>query len=153
MKKFLNLFVVSVLMICISGCGKVKPITADNFKQEMAKKNYNVVDVTKQFESAKYVKKAYVALEGNKKYQIEFYQIDNKENTLSFYNTNRNIFKQKKSNKSSETNVDLENHSKYTLSSDGKYMVVSRIDNTVVYLNVDSKHKKEVKNILDELGY
>ena len=32
-------------------------------------------------------------------------------------------------------------------------MVVSRIDNTVIYVNVDDNYKDTVKDILDELGY
>ena len=32
-------------------------------------------------------------------------------------------------------------------------MVVSRIDNTVIYVNVDNNYKDTVKDILDELGY
>ena len=32
-------------------------------------------------------------------------------------------------------------------------MVVSRIDNTVIYVDVDDNYKENVKTILDELGY
>ena len=32
-------------------------------------------------------------------------------------------------------------------------MVVSRIENTVIYLNVADEYKDTVKNILEELGY
>ena len=52
-----------------------------------------------------------------------------------------------------ETNVELKNYSKYTLLSSGKYMVVSRINNTVIYVNADANYKDNIKNILDELGY
>ena len=58
-----------------------------------------------------------------------------------------------KSNSSVQTNINGKNYSKYTLSSDGKYMIVSRINNTVVYLDVDSSYKDEIKTILNELGY
>ena len=34
----------------------------------------------------------------------------------------------------------------------GKYMVVSRIDNTVIYVNVNDNYKDTVKDILKELG-
>lgn len=58
-----------------------------------------------------------------------------------------------KSNSSAQTNISGKNYSKYTLSSGEKYMVVSRINNTVVYLDVNSNYKDEVKTILSELGY
>ena len=59
----------------------------------------------------------------------------------------------KKGNASGETSVSMKNYSKYSLSTGGKFKVVSRIDNTVVYLNVDSNNKDAVRDLLDELGY
>lgn len=35
----------------------------------------------------------------------------------------------------------MSNYSKYALSTSGEYKVVSRIENTAVYLNVDSSYK------------
>ena len=47
----------------------------------------------------------------------------------------------------------MKNYSKYTLQSDNKYMVVSRIEDTVVYVKVDSKYKDQIKDLLKEIGY
>lgn len=49
--------------------------------------------------------------------------------------------------------INGKNFQKYTLSTESKYKVISRIDNTVIYLNVDDNYKEEVKNVLKELGY
>ena len=63
------------------------------------------------------------------------------------------FFEKQKENTLAETNVNGKNYSKYTLSTGNKYKVLSRIDNTVIYLDVDNSYKEEVKNILGELGY
>ena len=72
----------------------------------------------------------------------------------NFYNNNKSILESSKGNNSAETYVELKNSSKYTLLSNGKYMTVSRINNTVIYFDdVDANYKDTVKTLLDELGY
>ncbi len=79
--------------------------------------------------------------------------MSDESSAIGFYQNNASRFETMKANSSAQTNISGKNYSKYTLSSSGKYMVVSRINNTVVYLNVDSSYKDEVKTILSELGY
>lgn len=69
------------------------------------------------------------------------------------YESNRYVFKNSKGNITSETSVSLKNYSKYTLSSNGKYKVISRIGNTLLYLNVDSTYENTIKDILKQIGY
>jgi len=45
------------------------------------------------------------------------------------------------------------NNSKYTLKTNGEYKVVSRIEDTVIYVDVDEKYEDDVKEILKEIGY
>lgn len=153
LKKFFKGVVICLLVFCVAGCGNAKSITADDFKEKMEDKKYSVTDATYQFAGADYIEKAYIALKSDSSYQIEFYQISNEEYAVSFYNNNKSIFENSKSSTSTYTETNLGNHAKYALESDGKYKVVSKIDNTVIYLNVDSKYKDEVKDILKKLGY
>ena len=128
-------------------------LTADEFKTIMSQKSYQITDATTQFSNSNYINKVYVA--GNKKinYQIEFYEISDQSTAIEFFNNNETIFKNQKGSSAVETNVNGKNFQKYTLSTESKYKVISRIDNTVIYLNVDDNYKEEVKNVLKELGY
>ena len=128
-------------------------LTADEFKTIMSQKGYQITDATTQFSNSNYINKVYVA--GNKKinYQIEFYDISDQTTAIEFFNNNETIFKNQKGSSAVETNVNGKNFQKYTLSTESKYKVISRIDNTVIYLNVDDNYKEEVKNALKELGY
>lgn len=130
-----------------------KSITASSFYTTMSQKGYNVQDANRQFAEYNYIKQAYIAINKDNSYQIEFYELLDDSYATSFYNNNKFIFESSKGNASAETNVGFNNYSKYTLSSNGKYMVVSRINNTVIYVNVDDNYKDTVKDILDELGY
>lgn len=128
-------------------------ITASSFYTTMSQKGYSVQDASSQFSEYNYVKQAYIAASQDYSYQIEFYELLDDSYATNFYNNNKSIFESSKGNASAETSVGLKNYSKYTLSSNGKYMVVSRIDNTVIYVDVADNYKDTVKALLDELGY
>jgi len=146
--------VVAIIGIIFVNLNKEKTsITASSFYTNMSQKGYSVQDASSQFADYNYIKQAYIAASNDYSYQIEFYELLDDSYATSFYNNNKSIFESSKGNASAETSVGLKNYSKYTLSSNGKYMVVSRIDNTVVYVNVDDNYKDTVKAILDELGY
>ena len=128
-------------------------ITANEFKNKMEDMNYIVVDAKDQFEEYDYIEKVYLAAPKNYKYQIEFYEMDEEEQAISFYNNNQEIFESYNSSASAETNVSIGNNAKYTLTTEDEYRLLSRIDNTVIYVHVDKEYKDEIKEVLKELGY
>lgn len=123
-------------------------LTSTEFKNIMEDKGYEVVDATNQFEGYNEIQTVYLAVDKNKEYQIEFYDLKAESEAISFYNHNKKIAGS--SNNYSEMN--LNNYSKYT-SSDSNYLVISRINNTVVYVDEDIKHKDVIKSVLKDLGY
>lgn len=159
MKKLLITVTALIIVVAIAGVifvnlNKEKPsITASSFYTTMSQKGYSVEDATNQVEGDNVVKQIYVAVSEDYSYQIEFWEFLDDSYATSFYNENKAIFESSKGNVSAETSVGFKNYSKYTLSSNGKYMVVSRIDNTAIYVDVDDNCKDTVKAILNELGY
>ena len=95
----------------------------------------------------------YIAISSDSTYQIEFYELSDSDYASSFFNNNKKTFEDSKSSGSAETSVSAGNNAKYTLTTNGKFKVVSRIDNTVIYLNVDDDYKSSVKDVLKDLGY
>lgn len=146
--------VVAIVGVVFISLNKEKTaITASDFYTTMSQKGYLVQDASSQFSDYNYVKKSYIATSKDYSYQIEFYELADDSYATSFYNNNKSIFESSKGNVSAETSVGLKNYSKYTLSSNGKYMVVSRINNTVIYVDVNDSYKDTVKSVLKELGY
>ena len=146
--------VVAILGVVFINLNKEKDsITASSFYNTMSQKGYSVQDATNQFSDYNYIKQAYIAVSNDSSYQIEFYELQDDFYATSFYNNNKSNFESSKGSISAETSAGLKNYSKYTLSSNGKYMVVSKIDNTVIYVDVEDNYKDTVKSILDELGY
>lgn len=143
------------LAVCIfslffaTGCGNKTALTVDQFKSISEKAGYKVEEV-KDFQ-LKDVQS--VTLAKGKDYQVEFYQTNDNSSAVYLYNINRDMFEKSKKNISSESSVSIGNYAKYTLSSNGDYMVASQIDNTFVYAKVKEENKEKVKSLLKELGY
>lgn len=47
----------------------------------------------------------------------------------------------------------MDNHGKYTINMNGTYIVISRIDNTVMYATISSDSKDTMKELLGQMGY
>lgn len=153
---FVGILLISAIVVGVVIINKnlnKEPITISEFKEMMEDKDFEIVDAKEQFEDYDYVKKVYIALEEDYDYQIEFYKLDDEENAEYFYNINKKIFENSKTSPSKETNVSMGNNSKYTLTTADEYKVVSRIENTVIYADVDEKYEDEVKEILKDMGY
>lgn len=146
--------IVALLVGVVALSSKSKPsISATEFATKMKQNGYAITNASEQFAQYDYVKNVYIAGNENISYQIEFYELSNDTFAESFFEKNKAIFQSQKESASAETNLNGKNYSKYTLSTGNKYRAISRIDNTVVYLEVDSSYKNEVQNILNELGY
>ncbi len=151
--KVLGILCLIMLLFLTTACGKKVAITSSDFKEKMESRGYTIQDATNQFSDYDYVKQVYIALSSNSGYQIEFYELSNNDNASSFFNNNKSIFEQSKSSNSTETSNSINNTAKYTLTTNGQFKLVSRIDNTVIYLNVSEEYKSEVKEVLKDLGY
>ena len=125
-------------------------ITAEQFKEIMESKEYTIYDITKQYPNFTMV---YVAKNSTNNYQIEFYENDYTSESIQVYNSLVNDIESEKNESQNYSDMKFKNYAKHTLSANGKYMVVSRIENTVVYAEVDESFEDEVNNLLDEIGY
>ncbi len=142
-----------VVLFTLTGCGNKTAITSDDFKSKMESSGYTVQEATNQMSDYDYIKQVYIAISSDSTYQIEFYELSDNDYASSFFNNNKKTFEDSKSSGSTETSVSVGNNEKYTLTTNGKFTFVSRIDNTVIYLNVDDNYKSSVKDVLKNLGY
>lgn len=161
MKKKLLIVLFCFIVVCsiclLTGCStKKNSISSEEFKSKMEEKGYTLIEATDQFPTAEYLKKVYLACDVENQsinYQIEFYEFSDDDNAVKFFNQNKAIFEESKSSSSIETSTSIGNNAKYTLTANSKYKVLSRINNTVIFVDVDSKYKDTVNDVLKELGY
>lgn len=150
MKKFLILMV-SVLVL-LTGCDKKKELDGENFKSYMEKKGYSIHDVYKQY-SGDLVSSALIALNDKASYQIEFLEFKSEDYAKNSFQANRTLFRENKEDDDKEESISKDNFSKYTLVTKDMYYVISRKNNTLIYLTVDGSYKEDIDEILEDLGY
>lgn len=157
MKKTKKLLVITVLLFgvfILTGCGNKEPITSEQFNSKMDEKGYKITDVSQQFENYKTIEKAYVARSSDYTHQIEFYELSTDEAAIKFYENNKSIFVSSLGNKvTNQLDTNSKNVSKYHVGSNGYYMAISRIKNTVIYARVEDAYAVKVADIIKDLGY
>ncbi len=151
-KKVFNLFLMSFVLIILTGCSSKKAITTDKFIESAKDSGFETYDVTTQFKDTPSIDKATVAKKADK-YQIEFYILKDSDAATLMFNQNKVTFETYKGLTSTESKVNLKKYTKYSLTSNGYYMDLSRIDNTLLYVRVEDKYKNEVKKFIKEIGY
>lgn len=159
MKK-LKLLLVPIIclisLVCFTGCGKDKTaISAKEFSEKLEDKDYIIQESTSQYSSNEEIEESYIALSEDYSYQIEFIILESESDASSMYSYNKSRFEAEKedSNAKAHSEVNLANYSKYTLIVNGEYKVLSRIENTLIYINADSEYKDEIDEALEDLGY
>ena len=132
--------------------GKVA-ITVDKFIEVLKLKGFETADVTSAF-NAQYdpdVKKGCLARTAD--YKIEFYELNNQADAMYMYNGNKTKFESQKGGTSSYSTMSRDNYNVYSLTTNGKYQYICRVDNTFMYVDVPQEYMNDVKSIMNELGY
>jgi hypothetical protein len=136
----------------LSGCGASKAkLEPEQFKSRMENEGFEIKDASKEM-NYDYIIKIYVAKKTN--YNIEYYNIIDEDYAAIFYQNNVEFIN---NNIVGDDTLVFEengsNYSKYTVVYDGRYKLVSRIDNTVIFLNVSDRYKDDIDNLIGKLGY
>lgn len=153
MKKIIIVLICILSIFQVTGCAKKEAISADNFDKIAEENSLIITDAKDQFPDNPELEDARIAssIAG---WQIEFFIFDDEEHAKNVYTKNKNDFDTNKDkDKSAFNETNTSNYSSYTLNSNGNYMHICRINNTVLYLNVPESNKDEVKKIVKELGY
>ena len=149
------LVVLSLSFALLTGCTKSKdPVSNDKFESAARQVGYIVQDGTDYFAAYEYVKLVTLASPQDKAYQIEYYELNDEAVAKSFYESNKSNFVMLKGEESLETNETGENYDLYKLENNGKYMMIERVDRTVVYVHsTDIGNKSAIEKFLEEIGY
>lgn len=152
-KTLILLLLVCASLFILTSCGSKTAITSDDFKTKMEADGYTIVDATDQFSGYEYINNVYLAVDKDKTYQIEFYDISTEEYADGVFQNNKSIFEDSKGSTSAESSTSVNNYETYSLSSNDTYKYISRVDNTMLYVDVSSEYKDTVKEVIDKLGY
>ena len=138
--------IIICLLLLTLGCSK-NSISTKEFKSTMRNNDYYVISIKDQFASYNYITEALLARKDS--INVEFYVMSDNDNAKAFYDYNKDVIEAYKMNDSKYK----ETSTKYILSTDEKYMVISLIDNTCIYVDTNIENKDKVNSILKKLGY
>ena len=151
-KKIGIILTVVVMTFLLTGCGTKSVKTTKDFTALANSYDLSTQNVKEsQYSSDNSIKEGYVAYNNN--WQIEFYVLDTVKTASSNYDTNVEIFNESKGNSSSYVEFEGKNYKSYSLSSNGQFMYICRVDNTFIYANVSEEYKDDVKAFIKEFGY
>lgn len=147
MKRFLNLFVLILLVVMLSACTQKKALSTKEISDKLSNNGFTITDVTSQMEDSNI---SYVASANNGKFQIEYYVFTDETNAKKAYESNKESFE---NNKTKGKEQKDETYQKYTQELSDTYNLISRIDNTLIYSSVNIEYKKDLNKVIKDLGY
>ena len=150
MKKIVALIMLFVLILCTGCASRKTAITTDEFETIVEEAGLDVDDTTELY-SSPLVKKSLGAY--NKSFTIELLIAPNDKDAQRIFTQTKEAAESNKSSASTTTSSASGNKAKFKLTSDGTYYLLSKIENTVIYVETDADNKKEVDKIVKELGY
>ena len=142
-------------LVFTTGCGGDKvAIDEATFISTMENLGTEITDKTEtmeEFSSATSAQIAYM----EEQYQIEYYAFSDETDAQRLYSVSVDNLETASEDASgvAKTNVSMDSYGKYTISMNDTYIVVSRIENTVIYATATSDSKDTVKEILEQMGY
>ncbi len=152
MKKKLLLGILLIGLLFITGCTAKEKLEPSNFKKIMEKKGFIVTEQTGvAIAEGGNVDVSYKAESPDQRYVINFYEFDGEVSAQGFYakkqaelgSTGSQVY----------TELNLGNYSKYTMIYHERFAAISRVSNTVVYVDTEKNYQEEVKQLLLDIGY
>ena len=146
---FLGIALVLV-MLFVTGCAFYNLLDATEFKNHFSALGYTISDTeTADYEADKYL----VASKEDVPYKIEYYEFDTDINAKKVYEKyKKNIANYITSNsENKETTGAI--MGKIVAVSEKEYIIISRVKNTLIFINGTNEYADEINKILDEIEY
>ena len=160
MKKSVMIIIAVVVIVLIVGgilffmlSPKKKAVTEEKFIEIAKEKGYNIGEVQKETLNNTNVTSAKIAVSSDYRYLVEFYILNSSETASSFFSECKSNLENSKEEGTIPTEESSKEYEKYTLKSNGKYMYLVRVNNTIVQLNVNEQDEKAVTEFVNALGY
>lgn len=153
MKKF-KILMLTVFALLLTACGvKKEAIDDEEFNRIMSNERFTVENREKEFDENEYVEDILLAIQEDNNYEIVFLELESDSYAKKSYELAKKFIEPFKEGTSNYTEVNLANNSKYTLTTEDIYFVIARVEDTIIFLEVDKEYKAEVTDILNKLGY
>jgi len=146
------LLVLGISLLILTGCFTKEPKTPEQFREIMEDNGFVVSDLTDQYEEG-LVKSVLVAMDVKNDFQIEYFEQDSDADAIVSFNMNVSTMEDNKGQIYKTSDFRGQNYENLSMTTNGEYWVVSRIENTVIFAHVSEEHKEVVESMLERLNY
>ena len=126
------------------------PISAETFAAQMEAQGFQIYDISDRYDAA-LADSASIAVGPD--YQIAFFLLSDNRQAATAFAQNKAVFESQKGIASFRKTTSIGTYYSYYLISDGKFFLVSCIDNTMIYCVTDKDYSDEIRDLIKELGY
>lgn len=146
------------LLLCVAlvtglmtACQKKVPQTPDGFTQIMENTGLEVRDDTDTNDDDSPLTAELCAI--SEGYMIEYYAYEDSNDAQNVFHSNYNSFDEEYPTKTLSTRVNTNRYNYFAFTSGGEFVVVARIENTLVGCIADAEYKQEILTHMEALGY
>ena len=146
--------IAAIIALLFTSCSKPASDTK-TFKSLAEKKDYEIYDVTEQYINAPQIKKTIIVAPKDRRFQIEFYLITDLESSKKLFQAQGKVIDSYQGENANSKVSNGKNYAKRTVvTKDNNYLMVSYIENTVIYVPPTSKeNREEIEEFIDQLKY
>ena len=154
--KFKNILVCLLLSFCLlmTGCRtniSKTIVTVDEFNNAAVNQGFVVYDNTELYDNVNYIVNSTVAVIDD--LEIEMVEYIDSEHASKAQENHIESFKLLKTTGALVNKNKGINYYSYSLVSNNRYMISTRVDNTLIFCKVMLTEKDKVTDLLNELGY
>jgi len=154
MKRYLLLAIAISLVLILAACSTRVAITTDDFISIMSEAGYVVEDGMDYKEDGRMpigaISYFLTYCDG---FYVEFFEFDSSANARKAHNDVQRYLENNRGRSSSQTRVNFPSYNRFTQTTDGRYAVLSRIENTLVMVVTSSQNRDAVSAVLWLLSY
>lgn len=153
MKK-LSVCLLMIMCLFMTGCGedKVKvAVTTEQFESVLVNKTFSVDSNMAMYGNADYITDSKKAILNN--IEIEMVTYTDGEYAKKVQESQIESFNLLKNTGAYEEKIKGDNYYRYVLVSNGRYMISTRVDDTLIFCKTLLENKETVEAIYEELGY
>lgn len=141
---------IMVVVIFVTGCGFYNLLDASEFKDHFGALGYTVTDSEEgKFESSIYL----VASKDDVPYKIEYYEFDEEIEAKKVYTKYYDNISEYITSDSKNQNTTGAVFAKTVATSEKEYIIISRVKNTLIFINGTKDYSKEIDKLLEDIKY
>lgn len=152
MKK-ISVYLLIIMCVFLTGCGNKEKVatTIDTFITTAEGNNFTVTDNMETYKNVDYIVDSKIATLDD--IQIEIVKYSDSDSAIKVQNSQIESFALLKNTVAHEEKDKGKNYYRYVLVSNGRYMISSRVDDTLIFSKTLLENKEEVEKVLNSLGY